>query len=101
MTLSKVRSTPKADKELKQPRWKVRQKRRARARKRSFIIKELGGKCSSCGATEDLEVNHPFGGRIYKRGLACQSWSFIKAELSNVNLLCRSENAGFDPNVRV
>ncbi len=100
-TLSKSRSRPRPDERLKQVKWKVLQKRRARAKKKAFILKELGGKCSSCGTVSDLEVNHPNGGRTYTRGITSMSWEFIKKEIKGCNLLCRSENAGFNPNIRV
>jgi hypothetical protein len=78
----------------RQPKWKVLSKRRARERKRRWILNYFGGKCSNCGQTDPdlLHFHHPNHDRSYRRGLASQSWAFIYSEVRRGTLLCKMCN---------
>lgn len=68
--------------------------------RREALVEKLGGKCVFCGVTENLEFDHPNG-----RTWCCRDkarWTRIKlyeqeAERSEIRLLCRSCNGGYQP----
>lgn len=64
------------------------------ARRREFLLAELGGRCVSCGATESLEIDHIDRTKkrvaTDKRGiLFSYSIEWLKSELPNYQILCK------------
>lgn len=84
---------PRAPDTWKQPAWTVLGKRRARAKKKEFIVKRLGGKCIKCGSTSSLQLHHPRHDRHYGNGIVSRSWAFIKREIRGKQLMCISCNS--------
>ena len=61
---------------------------------RNHFIKLLGGKCSKCGTTEELEIDHIIAnGWGMGRGQERRMWEwFISYDENNLQLLCSAHN---------
>jgi 5-methylcytosine-specific restriction endonuclease McrA len=58
--------------------------------KRQALIKELGGKCKSCGAVKDLQIDHIDSSKKSFRAADVHSIADarVKEEIKNFQLLC-------------
>jgi hypothetical protein len=67
---------------------------------RSRLLERLGGECAKCGATENLELDHPFGREWVARDK--NRWVRMKLywqdyESGNLRILCERCNKLYVP----
>lgn len=69
--------------------------RKRRKDRRTKVIDTLGGRCSKCSTTEDLEINHidRSSKKLTLSGCGLDGkWDVILEELKNCELLCREHH---------